>query len=290
MTTCVPCGLGSYSTGTGASSNTSCLPCDSGMYSDASGASSCTVCKDGTYQSSVGATVCLVCGAGTFRNATNLNGTSVGGAACSPCALDAWSGEGSSACTCNAGYVPDQQGLGSCIDVDECAPGVGISPACASTSSSQTCVNIPGSFYCSGGGKLPAKCGDPLPSSCPVSGGGTIYVSVEGIQELSQASNATVRLDGSAGSSEASAQISGALLSFVCPPSDSVGTVLVTVLRNTADGVPVAACAFFLTYNPPAAFALPLTIPTTGGQITLSLAGYDKLVGNGAECVVRQVH
>ena len=289
MSLCVLCSAGSYLGSVGASSNTSCAPCDLGMYSDVPGASTCVGCKDGTFQSLLGSTVCLLCPAGTFRNVTNA--TTVDGTACTPCAYDTWSGDGSSACTCNAGFVPDHQSLGSCIDLDECAPGVGIRPACASTTSSTTltCVNTPGSFYCSGGGGPPAKCGDPLPSSCPTSGGGTIYVSVEGIPDLSSAINATLRLDGSTGSVEVSSLISGALLSFVCPPSKAVGTVVATVLKNTADAASVGACTFFMTYNPPAASVLPLTIPITGGRVTLSLSGYDKLVGNGAVCFIRQV-
>lgn len=95
--------------------DTVCVTCNAGYYAAVVGMSTCTPCEAGKHTNGVVGGVdeayCRNCNAGLFSLA--------GAGVCTSCWYGSWSTEGSSSCSCNAGYEP-VDGMDAC---KRCAPG-----------------------------------------------------------------------------------------------------------------------------------------------------------------------
>jgi hypothetical protein len=117
-------------------------------------------------------------------------------------------------------------------------------------------------------------CSSPFPASCPVSGGGTVYMNIS--DRLGGAINTTVRFGSAENSSLATAaQIGKPWLSFVCPAAQSISQTTAYVLLLSG-GV---ACSFAFAFVPGPASILPRTLPLSGGPQQLLLGDYFALFG-----------
>ena len=136
-TTCKPrCDAGFNSTTTGESTfnSTTCKPCDVGTYSNSTGTVNCTSCFDGWTTLVPGSTFCFPmkdCLAGTYRK--TVDGT------CIPCSPGSFSTVNNSAsCTlCETGKHSAVQGALSCQA--RCGPGFYSKTSGESTFFSETC-------------------------------------------------------------------------------------------------------------------------------------------------------
>lgn len=149
-TACGSCGVGTFSTGVGVSTDAVCSDCAAGAYSSAAASSACALCAAGTYQPNVrqdDEADCAGCGAGKYSTAQGL-ADSVGcklcaadtystapaldsASKCVACAADSSSAEGSgtqSSCVCDPGFVgPNGGPCDLCGPTQYCSQGTAYS-------------------------------------------------------------------------------------------------------------------------------------------------------------------
>ena len=139
-----------------------CVPCGVGTFSSTTNATSCTTCLPGTYNDTTGATSCISCGFGTSSSA--------GSSLCNNCAIGRYaSSAGESSCSqCSPGTIAPLVGTKSCTD---CSPGT-----FASGSGSSLCTSCPsGKFSAAGAtscsdcaaGTLSSTTGSGVCATCP---------------------------------------------------------------------------------------------------------------------------
>ncbi len=124
---CALCGLGKYSTGTGALSPAECEPCPPGEYGPLPGLAMCAQCGMGTFLTATGAVdvaACRPCIAGSYQSALGATGSE----ACTYCREGKFeTGTGmtdAGACVpCDAGTYAEGAGLSSADECLLCPPG-----------------------------------------------------------------------------------------------------------------------------------------------------------------------
>ncbi len=199
----------------------------------------------GKYSSSVGASADMLC------------------TACVPYSTSLEASVSEENCTCNQGFhiLKGSQ----CIDIDECEL---TSNRC--NHDLFTCVNTIGSYLCINSSipNIPI-CDGPIPNSCDVNGGNSIWIKIPGVLDGQFFS---VQID----QQFLEAQYHGSYISTVCPSSDSVGQKLSYVLRANSS----IYCTFSFMYKPAPAKITPRIVPLSGGKINIQLKHFWEYIGS----------